>query len=177
MLLVNNLVITIPQHKALGLGLRVIWYTGTLLAEAELLGEIKRLTARLSLADTAHAFAAQQQHTWHQNCSSGGSTATLRPRAHYCGLHGWNNTHDNPVCRVMARDPSLPASLRTATTHVGTGDNPPSFLLLLSSLLSHLTFVCLSLAASPYQVEPRSRSPMKTRASRPRLPQSEGTKT
>jgi hypothetical protein len=33
LLLVNNMVITILQHKALGLGLQAIWYIGTLRAD------------------------------------------------------------------------------------------------------------------------------------------------
>jgi hypothetical protein len=66
-----------------------------------------------------HIFAAAQ-NAWNQN----GSSAVSRSRRYYCGLHGWNNSHHSPQCRVMADDDTYPASLRVATTHVGTGGNP-----------------------------------------------------
>jgi hypothetical protein len=47
-----------------------------------------------------------------------------RPRSHYCGLHGWNNDHNGPECRAMARDPKFTKDMRNATTHEGTGGNP-----------------------------------------------------
>jgi hypothetical protein len=44
------------------------------------------------------------------------------PRRFYCGLHGWNNSHDSPQCRVMMADEeTYPASLRVTTTQVACG--------------------------------------------------------
>jgi hypothetical protein len=87
--------------------------------EAEYMAEIERLLTRLTLHDTQHAFVMQQHAYAMQNGSS-----AVRPRSHYCGCHGWNNDHNSPECRAMANDPTCPAALRTATTHVGTGGNP-----------------------------------------------------
>ena len=42
----------------------------------------------------------------------------------YCGLHGWNNDHNGPECRAMARDPKFTMDMRNAPTHEGTGGNP-----------------------------------------------------
>ena len=87
--------------------------------EAEFLAEIERLQTRLTLHDTQHAFLLQQHAYAVQNVPS-----AVRPRSHYCGCHGWNNDHNSPECRVMANDPTCPAALSIATTHVGTGGNP-----------------------------------------------------
>ncbi len=83
--------------------------------------ELQRCYALMATpAAPEHVFAAAQ-NTWNQNDSSVFSC----PRRFYCGLHGWNNSHDSPQCRVMMADEeTYPASLRFATTHLGTGGNP-----------------------------------------------------
>ena len=90
--------------------------------EAAYVAELQRCYAAMATtAPAEHVFAATQ-HTWNQNgFSAGGTSVSPRPRKFYCGLHGWNNSHDSPQCNVMAKDPSYPAVLRSATTHEGTG--------------------------------------------------------
>ena len=89
--------------------------------EAAYVAELQRCYALMATpAAPEHVFAAAQ-NTWNQN----GSSVFSRLRRFYCGLHGWNNSHDSPQCRVMMADEeTYPASLRVATTHVGTGGNP-----------------------------------------------------
>jgi hypothetical protein len=47
-----------------------------------------------------------------------------RPRAHYCRLHGWNNTHPGARCNVMGQNPAYTVAMRNATGPDGTGGNP-----------------------------------------------------
>ncbi len=61
-----------------------------------------------------------QQHAY----ATQSAPSAYRPRSHYCGLHGWNNDHNGPECRAMARDPKFTMDMRHATTHEGTGGNP-----------------------------------------------------
>ena len=47
-----------------------------------------------------------------------------RPRAHFCWLHGWNNSHGSPSCRVMSNNAQYTILMRTATSPDGNGGNP-----------------------------------------------------
>ncbi len=47
-----------------------------------------------------------------------------RPRAHYCWLHGWNNTHSGATCNVVGQNPAYTVQMRNATGPDGTGGNP-----------------------------------------------------
>ncbi len=88
------------------------------------MAELQRCYVAMAItAPAEHVFAAAG-NTWNQNGSSGSGITGSRPRRFYCGLHGWNNSHDSPQCRVMAEDASYPAALRSATTHEDTGGNP-----------------------------------------------------
>ncbi len=87
--------------------------------EAAYVAEIQQLRALVATSDNANAFFVQQPAYATQNDPS-----AYRPRSHYCGLHGWNNNHNGPECREMARDKRFTEAMRAATTHVGTGGNP-----------------------------------------------------
>jgi hypothetical protein len=93
--------------------------------EAAYVAELQRCYAEMAItAPAEHVFAAAG-NTWNQNGSSANGTTGSRLRQFYCGLHGWNNSHNSPQCRVMLEDASYPAALGSATTHEGTGGNPP----------------------------------------------------
>jgi hypothetical protein len=47
-----------------------------------------------------------------------------RPRAHYCWLHGWNNTHPGTTCKVMCQNPAYTHVMKHATGPNGTDGNP-----------------------------------------------------
>jgi hypothetical protein len=47
-----------------------------------------------------------------------------RPRANYCWLHGWNNTHPGTTCKVMGQNPAYTHGMKHATGPNGTGGNP-----------------------------------------------------
>jgi hypothetical protein len=47
-----------------------------------------------------------------------------RPRANYCWLHGWNNTHPGTTCKVMGQNPAYTHAMKHATGPNGTGGNP-----------------------------------------------------
>ncbi len=49
---------------------------------------------------------------------------SARPRAHYCWLHGWNNSHEGNVCKVMTNDAQYTSAMRNATSEIGSGGNP-----------------------------------------------------
>jgi hypothetical protein len=87
--------------------------------EAEYVAEIQQLRTMLATPSTDQAFFLQQHAYAVQNGSS-----AQRPRSHYCGFHGWNNSHNGSECRSMARDPKFTAAMKAATTHEGTGGNP-----------------------------------------------------
>jgi hypothetical protein len=87
--------------------------------EAAYVAEIQQLRSLVATSDTANAFFVQQHAYAMQNVPS-----ASRPRSHYCGLHGWNNNHNGPECRGMARDKRFTDAMRLATAHVGTGGNP-----------------------------------------------------
>ena len=50
--------------------------------------------------------------------------SSARPRAHYCWLHGYNNTHDGATCNVMRANPEYTAYQKNAASPDGTGGNP-----------------------------------------------------
>ena len=89
--------------------------------EAECMAEIQRLQTMLATSSNLQqqVFSMQQHAYATQNAPS-----ASRPRSHYCGLYGWNNDHNGPECRAMARDPKFTKDMRNATTHEGTGGNP-----------------------------------------------------
>jgi hypothetical protein len=45
-------------------------------------------------------------------------------RAHYCWLHGWNNTHPGARYNVMGQNSAYTVDMRNATGPEGTGGNP-----------------------------------------------------
>ncbi len=45
-----------------------------------------------------------------------------RPRAHYCWLHGWNNTHPGARCYVMGQNPAYTVAMRNAPGPEGKRD-------------------------------------------------------
>jgi hypothetical protein len=47
-----------------------------------------------------------------------------RPRANYCWLHGWNNTHSGTTCKVMDQNPAYTHAMKHACGPNGTGGNP-----------------------------------------------------
>ena len=47
-----------------------------------------------------------------------------RPREFYCWLHGWNNTHHGPTCKIMGSNTSYTHAMKTATGPENTGGNP-----------------------------------------------------
>jgi hypothetical protein len=51
-------------------------------------------------------------------------TSSARPRAHCCLLHGWNNSHEGNVCKVMTNDAQYTSAMRNATSEIGSGGNP-----------------------------------------------------
>jgi hypothetical protein len=85
------------------------------------MAEIQRLQNMLATSSNLQqqVFSMQQHAYATQNAPS-----AYRPRSHYCGLHGWNNDHNGPECRAMARDPKFTMDMRNVTTHEGTGGNP-----------------------------------------------------
>ena len=87
--------------------------------EAAYVAEIQQLRTMLATPSTDQAFFLQQ----HAYAAQNGSSAQ-RPHSHYCGFHGWNNSHNGSECRSMARDPKFTVAMKAATTHVGTGGNP-----------------------------------------------------
>jgi hypothetical protein len=87
--------------------------------EAAYVAEIQQLRSLVATSDTANAFFVQQNACALQNVP-----LASRHRSHYCGLHGWNNDHNGPECRGLARDKRFTDAMRSATTHVGTGGNP-----------------------------------------------------
>ena len=89
--------------------------------EAECMAEIQRLQTMLATSSNLQqqVFSMQQHAYATQNTPS-----AYRPRLHYCGLHGWNNDHNGPEYRAMARDPKFTMDVRNATTHEGTGGSP-----------------------------------------------------
>ena len=134
--------------------------------EAAYVAELQRCYAAMAItAPAEHVFAAAGT-TWNQNGSSANGNTGSRPRQFYCGLHGWNNSHNSPQCRVMLEDASYPAALRSATTHEGTGGNPrvgppvsfrrpPPFMFVPSpSPLNTCSPACLSLNSSARARDP-----------------------
>ena len=114
--------------------------------EAEYIAEIQQL--RTMLAPTpANAFFMQNHAYAVQNASS-----AVRPRPFYCGVHGWNVSHNGTECRLVAGDSRYTDAMRAATTHEGTGGNPkvgppvsyvrPSFSFFLPPALSNTCGVC-----------------------------------
>ena len=79
--------------------------------------------------------------------------SSSRPRAHYCWLHGWNNSHEGHVCKVMTNDAQYTSAMRNATSEIGSGGNPkigvpvtytrPQF------VFSRKASVCFSLSSHP----------------------------
>ena len=77
-----------------------------------------------------------------------------RPREFYCWLHGWNNTHHGPTCKIMGSNTAYTHAMKTATGPKNTGGNPkvgvpvhlhrPSYFIPLSVSLS-----CVSCLPSP----------------------------
>jgi hypothetical protein len=55
---------------------------------------------------------------------SGLGGSRLGARAHYCWLHGWNNSHEGNVCKVMTNDAQYTSAMRNATSEIGSGGNP-----------------------------------------------------
>ena len=51
-------------------------------------------------------------------------SSSARPRAYYCWLHGWNNSHNGQACKIMTNDPAYTAGMKRATGPHGTGGNP-----------------------------------------------------
>ena len=47
-----------------------------------------------------------------------------RPREFYCWLHGWNNTHHGPTCKIMGSYTSYTIDMKSATGPYNTGGNP-----------------------------------------------------
>ena len=74
--------------------------------------------------------------------------SSARPRAHYCWLHGYNNTHDGATCNVMRANPEYTAYQKNAASPDGTGGNPNvgvpvSFTRPRSKFFSPLSRACL----------------------------------
>ncbi len=61
---------------------------------------------------------------YHQAHTHATLVSSARPRAHYCWLHGWNNSHENNVCKVMTDDAQYTSAMRNATSEIGSGRNP-----------------------------------------------------
>ena len=66
-------------------------------------------------------FGMPVHHTTHPNTTL---LSESRPRAHYCWLHGWNNTHPGTTCNVMGQNQAYTVQMRNATGPDGTGGNP-----------------------------------------------------
>jgi len=47
-----------------------------------------------------------------------------RPREFYCWLHGWNNTHHGPKCKIMGSNTAYTSEMKHATGPENTGGNP-----------------------------------------------------
>jgi hypothetical protein len=47
-----------------------------------------------------------------------------RPREFYCWLHGRNNTHHGPTCKIMGSNTACTHAMKTATGPENTGGNP-----------------------------------------------------
>ena len=47
-----------------------------------------------------------------------------RPREFYCWLHGWNNTHHGPTCKIMGSNTAYTNDMKHATGPENTGGNP-----------------------------------------------------
>ena len=87
-------------------------------------------------------------------------SSSARPRAYYCWLHGWNNSHNGQACKIMTNDPAYTAGMKRATGPHGTGGNPkigvpvsylrPKFFYPLPQTLS-----CPPCTPSPHSTPPR----------------------
>ena len=80
--------------------------------------------------------------------------SSARPRAHYCWLHGYNNTHDGATCNVMRANPEYTAYQKNAASPDGTGGNPNvgvpvSFTRPRSKFFSPLSRACLPCLTQP----------------------------
>ena len=95
-----------------------------------------------------------------------------RPREFYCWLHGWNNTHHGPTCKIMGSNTAYTHAMKTATGPENTGGNPkvgvpvhlhrPSFFSPLS--LSVSCVPCLP-SPAPFPIPHPPTSPPYSRAS------------
>jgi hypothetical protein len=71
----------------------------------------------------------------------------IRPRSHYCWLHGWNTSHNSPQCKKMMASAEYTSLMRAAASPEGNGGNPnvgPPVTLPFSRCLPCLTPVSLS---------------------------------
>jgi hypothetical protein len=119
---------------------------------APYVAEIQRLQAML------HVQAQSPYPDAHFGMSVPSHPATVfsasRPREFYYWLHGWNNTHHGPTCKIMGSNTAYTHTMKNATGPDNTGGNPkvgvpvhlhrPSFFIPLSLSLS-----CVSCLPSP----------------------------
>jgi hypothetical protein len=119
---------------------------------APYVAEIQRLQAMLTAQQGTPYPAAQfGMPVSHQPATV---FSASRPREFYCWLHGWNNTHHGPTCKIMGSDTAYTHAMKNATGPENTGGNPkvgvpvhlhrPSFFVPLSLSLS-----CVSCLPSP----------------------------
>ena len=87
--------------------------------------KIEQLTAQLAGMTAAQSYGASNgMPDGHQESSQSTLFSSARPRAFYCWLHGWNNSHHGGQCKVMTNDTAYTARMKSATGPHGTGGNP-----------------------------------------------------
>ncbi len=131
--------------------------------------KIEQLAALLAGMTTAPGYGG---HMGMPVDSQGPPQTTLfssaRPRAYYCWLHGWNNSHNGKDCKVMTNDPAYTAGMKNATGPHGTGENPKIGV----AVTYHRPKFCFplpqTLSCSPCPAQPNSNPPpLPCRAARP----------
>ena len=86
------------------------------------IARLQAVIAHMAGSPAQHAYAGMPSPT--DPYSHVSLLSSARPRAHYCWLHGYNNTHDGATCNVMRANPEYTAYQKNAASPDGTGGNP-----------------------------------------------------
>ena len=95
------------------------------LSSSAYLARIDALTARIASMEAHQPYNANFDMPVPPSLHTNSSLfSESRPRAHYCWLHGWNNSHPGVQCQVMTRSDEYTNEMRLASGPLGTGGNP-----------------------------------------------------
>jgi hypothetical protein len=95
------------------------------LSSSAYLAQIDALTARIASMEAHQPYNANFDMPVSPSLHTNSSLfSESRPRAHYCWLHGWNNSHPGVQCQVMTRSDEYTNEMRLASGPLGTEGNP-----------------------------------------------------